>query len=97
MNVSMSELKSNLARLAHLNDAALWQMARATVPPQLRSRMESLHHQLRRGEIAETDQKEIDRLEKLYRDTIVIRAQAALILQERGYDISNPEQFAPLI
>jgi hypothetical protein len=32
----------------------------------------------------------------LYRETLLVRAQAAVLLKQRGYDVSDPEQFTPL-
>jgi hypothetical protein len=32
----------------------------------------------------------------LYRETLLVRAQAAVLLKQRGYDVSDPAQFTPL-
>jgi hypothetical protein len=32
----------------------------------------------------------------LYRETLLVRLQAAVLLKQRGYDVSDPQQFAPL-
>ena len=42
------QLRSALAHMAYLNDAALWQAARATMTAGQRERLEELHDQLQR-------------------------------------------------
>ena len=32
----------------------------------------------------------------LYRETLIVRAQAVVLLKQRGYDVSDPTQFEPL-
>lgn len=89
-------LRSALAQLAFLNDAALWQAARATVPLAQRERLEELHDQQQRTGLSAVEQDEEAALLALYRETVLVRAQAAVLLQQRGYAVSDPEQVAPL-
>src|SRR5919199_6890618 len=90
------DMRSALAQMAYLNDAALWQAARATMPVMQRERLESLHIQQQRGPLTAEEAAEEQVLLKLYRDTIVVRAQAAMLLKQRGYNIADQNQFAPL-
>lgn len=83
-------------QMAYLNDAVLWQAARSTLPPALRQRLELLHTRQQRAGLSFDEQAEAERLEQLYRDTLLVRAQAAVLLQQRGYDVSDPSQFSPL-
>jgi hypothetical protein len=97
LDASSGSLRSALAQLAYLNDAALWQAARSTMLPAQRERLEALHDkQQREGWSAEELQEEQALLE-LYRETLLVRAQAALLLKQRGYDVSDPQPFAPLV
>ena len=89
-------MRDALAQLAYLNDAALWQAARSTMPPALRARLEALHTQLDGEALTAQEQLEVERLEQLYRDTLLVRAQAAALLKQRHYDVADPSQFAPL-
>lgn len=89
-------LRSALAQLAYLHDAALWQMARATMPPAQRERLAWLHDKQQRDGLTEDEQAEEQVLLQLYRETLLVRAQAAVLLKQRGYDVTNPEQLAPL-
>ena len=89
-------LKSALAQLAYLNDAALWQAARATLSEGQRARLQDLHDQKQRRPLSDQERVEEEALLRLYRETVLVRAQAAVLLKHRGYDVGNPDQFAPL-
>jgi len=96
LETPQSDMRSALAQMAYLNDAALWQAARSTLPPALRQRLEALHTRQQRAGLSADEQTEAERLEQLYRDTLLVRAQAAVLLKQRGYDVSDPSQFGPL-
>jgi hypothetical protein len=85
-----------LAQMAYLNDAALWQAARATMSAEQRERLEELHDRQQRGPRTDEERAEEEALLGLYRATVLLRARAALLLKQRGYDIGDPGQFAPL-
>lgn len=89
-------LRPALAQLAYLNDAALWQAARATMTARQRRRLESLHDKQHREKLSDKEQSEEEKLLTLYRETVLVRAQAAALLHQRGYAVSDPQQFAPL-
>ncbi len=97
IDTAPEHIRSALAHLAYLNDAALWQAARSTMSADQRERFAELHarpqHELLTAE--ETDEEQA--LVALYRETLLVRAQAAVILKQRGYDISDAGQFAPLV
>lgn len=90
-------LRSALAQLAYLNDAALWQVARSTMSVAQRERLEDLHLKQQREGLTSQEKKEDRALLALYQETILIRAQAAVLLKQRGYDVSDPRQFVPLV
>ncbi|MBE2201927.1 MAG: hypothetical protein IAE79_25190 [Anaerolinea sp.] len=96
MATNTSELRTALANMTYLNDAALWQAARATLTPKQRETLEMLHHKQQRETLSATEAQEMKALETLYRDTLLVRAQAAVLLQQRHYDISDASQFAPI-
>ena len=95
MNTASERLRTALAHKAYLNDAALWQTARATMPAKQRKRLETLHHQQQRRRLTAREQAEEQTLLALYRETLLIRAQAAVLLKQRGYDISDLLQSLP--
>lgn len=88
--------RSALAQMAYLNDAALFQAARSTMSPEQRDRLEALHAQSHDGELTPAERDEERALLGLYQETLLVRAQAALLLKQRGYDVSNPAVFQPL-
>ena len=96
MDTASEKLRAALAQMAYLNDAALWQAARATMSPDQRERLEALHHQQQRQGLTDEERTEEQALLALYRETLLIRAQAAVLLKQRGYDVSDPQQFTPL-
>jgi len=89
-------LRTALAQMAYLNDAALWQAARATMSTEQQERLESLHHKQQSQGLTVEEKAEEQALLALYRETLLVRAQAAVLLKQRGYDVSNPRQFTPL-
>jgi hypothetical protein len=86
-------LRSSIGQLAYLNDAALWQAARATVPAEQRERLEALHHKGQRTTLNDAEREEMETLERLYQDTVLVRAQAAVLLKQRQYDVADLTQF----
>jgi hypothetical protein len=96
MGSAPQNLRSVLAPMAYLNDAALRQAARATMTVEQRERLQSLHDKQQREKLTVEEQAEEQALVSLYHEKLLIRAQAAVILKMRGYNIADPEQFAPL-
>jgi len=94
--VPVQQLRSDLAQMALMNDAALFQAARATLSQAQKERMEALHHKQQQQTLSTEEQQEISALEQLYHDTILVRAQAVILLKQRQYDVSNPAQFISL-
>jgi len=88
-----STLRSSIGQLAYLNDAALWRAARTTMAVDQRQRLEALHHEQQRRSLDQAERDEMEALERLYRDTVLVRAQAAVLLKQRNYDISDLAQF----
>ena len=91
------DLQTALAQMAYLNDAALWQAARTTLLLEQQQRLADLHDKQQRARLTPTEQAEEQALLKLYRETQLVRAQAVIVLMQRGYDVADPEQFAPII
>ena len=96
VDTATDTLKTSLAQMAYLNDAALWQAARATMPAVQRDRLEALHNVARQGTLTESERTQEVSLLRLYRELLLVRAHAAVLLKQRGYDISDPQQFTPL-
>lgn len=95
INTTSQDIKSTLGQMAYLNDAALWQMARTTMPVEQKDRLEVLHIKQQQNGLTVEEQQEEQSLLRLYRETVLIRAQAAALLKKRGYDVADFRQFTP--
>jgi len=84
------ELVNDMTTLMTLNDAALWRSARQTMSQSHQERMEFLMHTREQGALSHKEQRELDKLLHEYERIVTIRAQAAVLLQQRGYDVSEP-------
>lgn len=86
MDAPAGSLRSALAHLAYLNDAALWQVARTSMPVEQRERLATLHDKQQREPLTTEEQIEEQALLTLYRETLLVRAQAAILLRQRGLE-----------
>jgi len=96
MEPSAAPLRFALAQMSYLNDAALWQAARASLSTGQRDRLASLHTEQQRRSLTSEERSEEEALMTLYRETVLVRAQAAVLLKQRGYDVTDTAQFEPL-
>jgi len=88
------DIVMDMATLALLNDRALWRVARQTMGDDHYQRMDQLLTEKKQGALIAFKQRELDHYLAEY-DTIVLqRAHAAVLLQQRGYDLSNPQILA---
>ena len=84
------ELADELAELTFLNDATLWRIARSTLPQEQYNQMDELLARKGQGQIIATEQQTLDELVEQSQNLTLKRGQAAVLLQQRGYDLSNP-------
>ena len=59
IGIASEEMRTALAQMAYLNDAALWQAARATMTAEQRERLEALHDQQQREGLTIEKQAEV--------------------------------------
>jgi uncharacterized protein YnzC (UPF0291/DUF896 family) len=74
-------------RLARLDDAALWNACGATIPASQWERLVELHDCEQERPLTAAEQTEQQSLLQLYQETILIRAQASVLLKLRGHDV----------
>lgn len=91
-----TNLNVPLAQMTYLNDAALWQAARSTLMPEQRERLAVLHEAQQQRSLSGEEQAEEQALLKLYREVVLVRAQAAVLLKQCGYDVSDTNQVESL-
>lgn len=85
------EMVLDMAALALLNDRALWRVARQTMAEVDYQRMDQLLAEKNQGKLKDFRQLELDRYLAEYQRIVLRRAHAAVLLQQRGYDLSNPQ------
>ena len=96
LETASTDLQRALAQMAYLNDAALWQAARTSMMAEQQARLAALHDKQQREGLTLEEQEEEQTLLKLYRETLLVRAQAAALLKQRNDDVSDSTQFHPL-
>lgn len=83
------ELEDALAGLALLDNDALWHVARRRFPQRSARRLQSLHFKLQREGLSEDERHLEARLVDEYERAMLMRAQAAVLLKQRGHDITE--------
>jgi len=84
-----ADLERALASLAVLDDASLWGAARTRMPAQAAAELEALHHKRQREGITSAEAQTAAALIQQYERTMLVRAEAASQLRDRGYDVSS--------
>lgn len=82
------DLENTLAQLALLDDEALWHAARTTFATDAARRLEDLHLKRQREGLTEGEAQTAATLLQQYERAMLVRAQAAALLKQRGHDVS---------
>jgi hypothetical protein len=85
-----AERVEEMATLALLNDAALWWVARQTLAQPHYARLDELLAEKNQRALSRDEQEEQDQLLVDYDRVVLQRAQAPLLLKQRGYDLFDP-------
>ena len=88
-NELSAELTQILNDLSLLDDKALWQAARSHLPRSASERLEFLHHKRQREGLTAAERDEDTTLLAQYERYLLVRAQAAVLLKQRGFDVSE--------
>jgi len=83
-------LADDLAEMTFLSDAELWEIARSTLPPEHHQKMDALLTRKGQGQLTANEHRTLDNLLDEYQTSILKRGQAAVLLQGRGYNMSDP-------
>lgn len=83
------DLDEAISQLAVLDDAALLGAARAAMPEDAAEELEQLHHKRQREGLTEAEEQAAATLTRLYERFMLVRAEAASLLAERGHDLSG--------
>jgi hypothetical protein len=84
-----ADLSATLASLAALDDSALWRLARSRVASEDAQRLAELGDKRQRSGLTEDELREAEELVERHDRVMVVRAEAAALLQQRGHDVSG--------
>ena len=84
------DIEAELAAFTNLSDAVLWLLARSTLTEAEQQELATLNSQAEQRALTQEEQTQQQALIDAYDRVMVRRAQAALLLKSRGYDLSDP-------
>lgn len=84
------DVETELAALPNLSDEALWVLARTTLTAGEQSTLATLNDKAKTSKLTSAEEARLTTLLDLYDRALVRRAQAAVILQQRGHNLQNP-------
>lgn len=85
------DIAETLAQLAYLDDAALQRAASTIMPPDEIGLLEELTLKQQREGLTADERQQLERLLVRYERTMLVRAQAAVLLKRRGHEVSDPD------
>lgn len=83
------DLEAALAPLALLEDAALWRAAQSRLAAEATAQIEELHLKRQREGLTDAETQALAALMQQYERAMLVRAQAARILHQRGHDVAG--------
>jgi ATP-dependent protease HslVU (ClpYQ) peptidase subunit len=83
-----TNLEAELSQLRFLNDADLWRAAQMKATDEENERMQQLLTKQKRIGLTTAEQEELTLLANFFRRMMLVRAEAAVLLKERGHDIA---------
>ncbi len=85
-------LAEELAQLSFLNDTQLWQAACQVAPAEKNDRIQEMVLKQQAERLTDTEAQEVQQLQEYAHRLMLIRAEATVLLKQRGYDISALRQ-----
>ena len=86
---SSRDVAEAVAALELLSDADLWRAARNPLAEADRSRLEALNLKQQKENLTPAEQESLERLLLQYDRAVLLRAEAARLLKQRGHDVSG--------
>jgi plasmid stability protein len=83
------DIADDLAQMAFMTDAELWQAAQTELPLQDSAKMQALMFKRQREGLTTAEEREAKRLAHRADRTMLVRSRAAVLLQDRGHDVSS--------
>jgi plasmid stability protein len=84
-----ADLTEALSPLSVLDDQALWRAARSRLGSEAATQLEELHRKQQREGLSEAEAQLLPGLVRQYERAMLVRAQAAALLRQRGHDVSG--------
>lgn len=84
-----TDIEQELAKLKLFNDEELWQAARITAPPEKEERIQELLDKQQLEGLSDSEKQEADNISHFFNRIMLVRAEAAVLLKERGYEINQ--------
>lgn len=78
-----------LKQLQWLTDDELWQAARLTATDEEAEQMQILLEKQQREGLTPVEQQHVEQLSMFFNRIMLVRAEAAVLLKKRGYDITH--------
>jgi hypothetical protein len=89
------DVEAELAAFHQLSDNLLWLIARTTLTVDEQAELADLNDEAQSRYLSHDEEARRDVLLEAYDRVMLRRAQAAAILQSRGYDLSDPSVLKP--
>jgi plasmid stability protein len=83
------DFEATLASLVSLDDEALWRLARSRVAEEDAGRLDVLGDRRQRSGLTDSELREAEELVQRHDRVMVVRAEAAALLTQRGHDVSR--------
>jgi len=83
------DIEHELAALDLFSNDELWQAARMTASDSQTMRMQFLLDKQQREGLTESEQQDAERLSHYHNRIMLVRAKAAALLKQRGYDVTQ--------
>ena len=83
-----ADLTQIAASLSLLDDAALWRAARSHLPTEVSTQIEDLHLKRQFEGLTSSEVETLAELMHQYERSMLVRAEAAFLLKQRGYALS---------
>lgn len=84
-----ADLTQAISALQLLDDAALWRAAQSHLPAEIVAQIENLHLKRQFQGLTTNEMQSLAALMRRYEQNMLIRAQATLLLKQRGHDVSQ--------
>jgi plasmid stability protein len=84
-----AELAEAVSQLALLDDTSLWRAACTPFAAEAASQLEELHLKRQREGLTDAETQTVASLVRQYERALLVRAQAAALLHQRGHDVST--------